>query len=50
MTDPQMVVCRICNLLVGWSEQKVDFVCIPCFDSVRIVRSQDTPGSQGEPA
>jgi hypothetical protein len=44
MTDPQMVTCRICHLLVGWSPQKVEFVCIPCFDLVKIVHSKEDRG------
>jgi hypothetical protein len=36
MVRPQMVVCKLCGLLVGWSSVKVEMVCIPCFDKVEI--------------
>lgn len=39
ITDPQMVMCKLCGLLVGWSEQSVNMVCIPCFDRVKVVYS-----------
>lgn len=42
ITNPQMVVCKRCGLLVGWSEQKVDtFYCIPCFDHVKIFQEEE---------
>lgn len=39
MVDPQPVICRVCGLLVGWSATELtDFVCIPDFDMVKIIR------------
>jgi hypothetical protein len=37
MTTPQMVTCKLCHLLLGWSDDPgVEVVCIPCFDGVQI--------------
>lgn len=39
ITNPKMVACNRCGLLVGWAETPPEpFFCIPCFDKVRIVR------------
>jgi hypothetical protein len=38
-TNTHMVVCKLCGLLVGWTDKEPStFVCIPCFDQVIIVR------------
>lgn len=44
MRDPEPVVCQTCRIMVGWAERNSParlFVCIPCFDGVQILRSQD---------
>ena len=41
ITNPQMVVCMYCRLLLGWSERPSETVCITCFDGVEVIRTDE---------